>query len=235
MLTNSLGNVNTPYWAENFSQVSAGLAGWQDITTQENRFRKMVFDDYSFFVKDDWKLTPSLTLNLGVRYEYYAPPYITSGLTSTITDQGNGLFGVGRGAGGQLFNNWLSPGNLYFTGYGTNGTGPGTNGLGSAAISLTVRRRRRGHLQAGSRRRTAIRTCRPTSNSSGRTRRIPTRPSSLAIGIISALPIGFAWQVPWFGQGRRPCAAATSSSINGSVSVKAPSLQRWAAFSINPF
>ncbi|WP_049961231.1 TonB-dependent receptor [Pseudacidobacterium ailaaui] len=31
--------------------------------------------DYGFFVQDDWKLTPRLTLNLGVRYDYeHVPP-----------------------------------------------------------------------------------------------------------------------------------------------------------------
>jgi outer membrane receptor for monomeric catechols len=136
LFTNSLGSVNTPYWAENYAQVSAGTAGWQDVTTQDQRIREMVYTDYAFFIKDDFKIRRDLTLNLGVRYEYYAPPYITSGLTSTVVDQGEGLFGVGRGNGAS-FNNWLSPGNLYFTGYGTNGTGPGTNGLGNAAVSLS--------------------------------------------------------------------------------------------------
>ena len=134
-MTSSLGSVNTPYWAENYAQVSAGTAGWQDVTTQQQRIREMVFTDYAFFAKDDFKLTKDLTLNLGIRYEYYTPPYITSGLTSTVLDQGLGLFGVGRGLGAS-FDNWLQPGNLFFTGYGTNGTGAGTNGLGSAAISL---------------------------------------------------------------------------------------------------
>jgi hypothetical protein len=202
LLTNSLGNVNTPYWAENFDQVSAGLAGWQDITTQENRFRKMVFNDYSFFVKDDWKLSPSLTLNLGVRYEYYAPPYITSGLTSTITDQGNGLFGVGRGAGGLLFDNWLSPGSLYFTGYGTNGTGPGTNGLGSTAVTLNCSSTAVGtyasrlpapncdpNLQ------TNVEFIGPNSPNPDKTI-IPRDRNNFGPAI------GFAWQVPWFGQGK---------------------------------
>src|SRR6185503_17690702 len=59
-------------------------------------------------------------LNLGLRYEYYSPPYITSGLTSTTVDQGYGLFGAIRGAGGSLFDKWLKPGNLYLTGYGNN-------------------------------------------------------------------------------------------------------------------
>src|SRR5206468_12006638 len=31
-------------------------------------------NDYNFFVQDDWRMTPRLTLNLGMRYEYQQNP-----------------------------------------------------------------------------------------------------------------------------------------------------------------
>jgi hypothetical protein len=34
----------------------------------------MSTNDYNFFVQDDWRVTPSFTLNMGVRYEYQSNP-----------------------------------------------------------------------------------------------------------------------------------------------------------------
>ena len=47
--------------------------------------------DYGFFVQDDWKITPRLTLNAGLRYEFeYVPPpfpaLISSSLLTTYPD-----------------------------------------------------------------------------------------------------------------------------------------------------
>jgi hypothetical protein len=44
--------------------------------------------DYGFFVQDDWKLTPRLTLNIGARYDYEALPGPFSGLP-TIAQTNN--------------------------------------------------------------------------------------------------------------------------------------------------
>jgi hypothetical protein len=39
---------------------------------------------YEAFVQDNWKTTPRLTLNLGVRYEYYGQPWDANGLLSNF-------------------------------------------------------------------------------------------------------------------------------------------------------
>jgi hypothetical protein len=46
--------------------------------------RNLRANDYNFFFQDDWKISKSLTLNLGVRYELDLPPYDTRGRISAF-------------------------------------------------------------------------------------------------------------------------------------------------------
>jgi hypothetical protein len=60
----------------------------------ETRFREWHQNEFSWYFKDDFKVTPSLTLNLGVRYELYLVP--TEGQAKMITPAGGGAgaFGI---------------------------------------------------------------------------------------------------------------------------------------------
>ncbi len=61
---------NTP---ASYTQSFAG-AGTSGATTRPNSY------EYAFYAQDDWRVTPKLTLNLGVRYDYQdlAKPQITN-------------------------------------------------------------------------------------------------------------------------------------------------------------
>ncbi|MGI9035843.1 MAG: TonB-dependent receptor domain-containing protein, partial [Pyrinomonadaceae bacterium] len=56
-----------------------------------NAARQLRSNDISAFVQDDWKPTPNLTLNLGLRYEYFSP----------LIDTGNRLTNLQLGTGAQ--------------------------------------------------------------------------------------------------------------------------------------
>jgi hypothetical protein len=120
-LAGSINSATQLFWIDDSTDVTNGK--WEDYTTQGRKFREQVQNESSFFVKDDWKILPSLTLNLGVRWEYYGVPYIGSGFTTTTPGQGLGLFGVGRTGQGNAdpFNSWLTPHNVFLSGYGPNG------------------------------------------------------------------------------------------------------------------
>ncbi|PYS09886.1 MAG: hypothetical protein DMG15_22515 [Acidobacteria bacterium] len=61
-------------------------------------------NEWAAFIKDDWKIYPSLTLNLGVRYDFYGVPWESNGMNATPA----GLFGI---SGTSMNDLWL-PGRI---------------------------------------------------------------------------------------------------------------------------
>src|SRR5207249_1767149 len=51
-------------------------------------------NDFNAFFKDDWKIRPSVTLNLGVRYDWYGVGYDNNGLTAAPVGGSAALFGI---------------------------------------------------------------------------------------------------------------------------------------------
>ena len=65
--------------------------------------------EYAGFIQDDWKVGSKLTINLGLRYMFYAPPYDTRDRVSTLTYPKGRPTNFSEGA---LF--FLRPGNQSF-------------------------------------------------------------------------------------------------------------------------
>jgi len=148
-LAGSVGSVTQLYYINS----AANLTAFQDYKSSPLRIRDARQNEFSSFIKDDWKARKSLTLNLGVRWEYYGPPWESHGLTPGLAGGNQSLFGIS----GNSFNDWFS------------------------------------HTTRGSL--TTIQFVGPNSPNPNQ----PLFPKNWAnVGPA----VGFAWQVPWFGEGK---------------------------------
>jgi hypothetical protein len=87
--------------------INAGDAsGWNDPLSEQDMIRDIVQNEFATFFKDDWKVSGDLTLNLGLRYEYFGVPYLKDGLTTGLEGGGAALFGLS----GRSIDNWMQPG-----------------------------------------------------------------------------------------------------------------------------
>jgi hypothetical protein len=80
-------------------------AAWNDPLNDPVMIRKIKQKEFSLFLKDDWKVTSNLTLNLGLRYEYYGVPYLANGLTPGLAGGSGRIFGLS----GNSFADWNKP------------------------------------------------------------------------------------------------------------------------------
>jgi hypothetical protein len=101
-LAGSLGQITQHSYMQNPTKLDA----FDDYKTYAGKIRDMRINEFSLFFKDDWKVGRNLTLNLGVRYDYFGVPYETSGLMPLPVGGGSGAFGIS----GKSFADWMSPG-----------------------------------------------------------------------------------------------------------------------------
>jgi hypothetical protein len=79
---------------------------WNDFATDPLKIRDIHQNEIGTFFKDDWKLSRDLTLNVGVRWDYFGVPYEKNGLTTGLRGGGHSLFGLS----GRSFDDWMKPG-----------------------------------------------------------------------------------------------------------------------------
>ncbi|MBI2149256.1 MAG: hypothetical protein HYU27_01450 [Acidobacteria bacterium] len=79
---------------------------WLDYSEYYKKYRDFRQNEFSWFFKDDWKVRPDLTLNLGVRWEWYGVPYENGGMMAAPVGGSNGIFGLS----GNSFADWYRPG-----------------------------------------------------------------------------------------------------------------------------
>jgi hypothetical protein len=99
----SLANVNQGSWITDPNNVDT----FSDYKDFDHRIRDMHNqNEASAFFKDDWKVRRSLTLNLGVRWAYFAVPWESNGLMPLPVGGGDAMFGIS----GRSWDGWMRPG-----------------------------------------------------------------------------------------------------------------------------
>ena len=103
-LSGSLASANQIYFIQSPNHQNK----WMSYLDRKRKISEPHENEFAFFFKDDWKVRPSLTFNLGLRYEYYGVPYEGQGL-SIVPKNGGGLALLG--VSGRSFDRWLRPDN----------------------------------------------------------------------------------------------------------------------------
>jgi hypothetical protein len=86
-LTGSIDRINQSFGITSAKDTT--LKGSPEIPAKYFRMHQR---EISAFFKDDWKLRPDLTLNLGVRWEYYGQPWEEKGLAARIAGNDESAF-----------------------------------------------------------------------------------------------------------------------------------------------
>src|SRR5262249_27545168 len=107
-LSGSLGspNLNPLSGLAQSRFINALKPEWNDPIKDPLKIRDIHQNEFGSFFKDDWKATRDLTLNLGLRWDYYGVPWENSGLTTGLKGAGTALYGVS----GRSFADWMKPG-----------------------------------------------------------------------------------------------------------------------------
>jgi len=111
--TDLTGSGLADFW---LGSVAGGAGSQRDTGSQLSSPASLRGNVFAGFVQDDWRVTPTITLNLGLRFEDHTPLYETHGhevnfglYTGTIYTQ-NGVDGTSTFPNQALYNNYLGIG-----------------------------------------------------------------------------------------------------------------------------
>jgi hypothetical protein len=96
-------------WEQSFNSAGGKSPSYVPGETDRRDWRQ---HEYSGFFKDDWKVTRNLTVNLGIRYEYYSPPFEANGKSVIPVGGSAGAFGISGTSYAQAFAPGASSGSL---------------------------------------------------------------------------------------------------------------------------
>jgi hypothetical protein len=92
LLANLAGSVQTiteQYWVNSPTQTD-----WSSYLSDFLFYRTNIANAASGYVKDNWKVNSNLTVNLGMRYDWFGVPYMQQGLAGRPLGGQAGLFGI---------------------------------------------------------------------------------------------------------------------------------------------
>jgi hypothetical protein len=88
---------NGTYTGVSLADFILGMASSGTLTTE--LIGQMRFQNYMFYAQDDWKVTPKLTINIGLRYEFTTPWYEKHNNMNTLILNPGPAFGTIENAG----------------------------------------------------------------------------------------------------------------------------------------
>jgi hypothetical protein len=88
-LAGSVSNITENFWVN-----SPTATSWINYLSDFFFYRTNIANAWSGFVKDNWKVTRDLTVNLGLRYDFFGAPYMAQGLAGRTAGGESGLFGI---------------------------------------------------------------------------------------------------------------------------------------------